>query len=443
MNRTKEPCEEYMDRIALMASGDLEEEELAIVMRHLSGCGACRSYWRELQNDHRALTALSRSLQEKVSSLEKNVIDSIMDDRELDARGGRRWWRWIMETRSGRIVTGGVAVAVAAAIFVILQTVTVSFNAWAEVLDRAINATSCRLRVTNMANPAHASIMVFSDIGFSNSVYENGRNVESMYVDYTGKTVVHVLPTLERAVSMKLGDDLLHVYVEKDPRLFFMHARDVEHEDLGYRIIEGRKLVGIRTKGANPIPELIEEAEFEIWADPETRWPVMIEVRGGSSDGSFTKHVRFDDFQWNLSLSEDDFQPQIPDGYELISGLEMEVSEEHAKKGLEAYARATGVYPDALAYTQATMQMWRLIGKKVLSSEVLPVVHQLRAVCEFQGMLAREGRDVLYFGDRVEPGDTGRVLLRWKTEGDRYRVLFGDLRARTVTARELVELESR
>ena len=432
-----------MDQIALMISGDLDDEVLAAAMRHLSECSGCRAYWQELQNDHRALTTLSRSLQGRVRSLEQNVIETIMRGEGDGTATRHRWWRHIMETRRGRLVTGVAAAAIIAVFVIILQTTTTSFNAWADVLEKAVNATSCKLRVTNVDNPAHNSIMIFSDIGYSTSVYESGRNVESMYVDYTGKTVVHVIPPLKRAISMKLGDDLLHVYVEKDPRQFFMMARETEHEDLGKKIINGREVVGIRTKGENPIPELLEVAEFEIWADPETRWPVMIEVRGRSSDGTMTKHVRFDDFVWNISVSQKDFQPNIPDDYEVISGLEMETSEEHTIEGLRAFARVTGKYPETLTYTQAAMEMWRLIGKRVLSSEVLPVVHQIRAACEFQGKLAREGREVLYFGDQVPPGDTDRVLLRWKTGKDRYRVLFGDLRADTVDAEELLQLERR
>ena len=110
------------------------------------------------------------------------------------------WWRWIMKTRSGRLVTGASAALVIAVLVIVLQTATVTFNAWADVLDRAINATSCRLRVTNVDNPAHNSVMVFSDMGFSNSVFVDGRNVESMYVDYAGKNVVHVIPPLKRAI---------------------------------------------------------------------------------------------------------------------------------------------------------------------------------------------------------------------------------------------------
>ena len=71
------------------------------------------------------------------------------------------------------------------------------------------------------------------------------------------------------------------------------------------------------------------------------------------------------------------------------------------------------------------------------------MVHQMRAACEFQGKLARDDKDVLYFGDRVNPGDADRILLRWKTGRNRYRVLFGDLSAKTVGADDLLELESR
>lgn len=169
----------------------------------------------------------------------------------------------------------------------------------------------------------------------------------------------------------------------------------------------------------------------------------MIEVHGRSADGRITKHVRFDDFEWNLPFSEKDFQPLIPNDYELISSIEMEISESHAIEGLRAFARVTGRYPTALAYTQVTREMWRLIGNRVLSSDVLPVVHQMRATCEFQDKLTRADKDVLYLGDRVKPGDSNHVLLRWKTGEGGYRVLFGDLRAETVGAEDLIELESR
>jgi hypothetical protein len=52
----------------------------------------------------------------------------------------------------------------------------------------------------------------------------------------------------------------------------------------------------------------------------------------------------------------------------------------------------------------------------------------------FYSKLANEGRDPEYFGATVKPGDSEAILLRWKLDDGRYRVIYGDLRAETVDA---------
>lgn len=441
MNELKRPCEEYLDRIALMTSGDLLEEELAAVMRHLSECDGCRAYWQALQNDHRALTTLSRSHQGRVQSLENGVIGSIMGG-ERTAAGGNRWWRWIMKTRSGRMVAGGAAAAIIIFLFIIIHSTTTPFTAWADVLEKVRNATSCRYRARNLDSQRTEAVRVFSELGFATSTFEDGELVEGMSIDFSAKTVVHYIPPLKRGVRMKLGDEMMESYIAKDPMKIFSAVSEFEHEEIGTRQIDGRRAVGIRARGTKAIPELMDEAVFEIWADPETEWPIRIDVRGKSADGAITKRVRFYDFEWNVPVTEADFRPDIPDDYEMITGPEFEISEEHTIAGLKNYARAAERYPSTLAYEQLTREMWRLMGKRVLSTDVLPVVHQIRAACGFYGKLVQSDSDVLYFGDRVQPGDAGRILMRWKVDDDRYRVVFGDLRTGTVSGAELLELES-
>jgi hypothetical protein len=48
---------------------------------------------------------------------------------------------------------------------------------------------------------------------------------------------------------------------------------------------------------------------------------------------------------------------------------------------------------------------------------------------------------VVYYGKTVIPKDADKVLLRWKLDDGQYRVIFGDLIAKTVMAEELAELE--
>lgn len=52
-------------------------------------------------------------------------------------------------------------------------------------------------------------------------------------------------------------------------------------------------------------------------------------------------------------------------------------------------------------------------------------------------------RDVVYYGDNVDPSDSNAVLIQWKLSDSEYKVVFGDLREETVSADELIRLQSR
>jgi hypothetical protein len=54
------------------------------------------------------------------------------------------------------------------------------------------------------------------------------------------------------------------------------------------------------------------------------------------------------------------------------------------------------------------------------------------AAAVFYQKLANERRDPEYFGDTVNPGDRQAVLLKWRLDDGRYRVIYGDLQADTV-----------
>ncbi|MCA9239057.1 MAG: hypothetical protein KDA37_02605 [Planctomycetales bacterium] len=59
---------------------------------------------------------------------------------------------------------------------------------------------------------------------------------------------------------------------------------------------------------------------------------------------------------------------------------------------------------------------------------------QATAAAAFYQRLANDGREPEYSGATVSPGDAGAVLLEWKLDDGRRRVLYGDLRSETVGA---------
>jgi len=56
--------------------------------------------------------------------------------------------------------------------------------------------------------------------------------------------------------------------------------------------------------------------------------------------------------------------------------------------------------------------------------------------------LAQRVKDVVYYGDSVDPQDSNVVLIQWKLSDGEYRVVFGDLREKTVSAEELIRLQA-
>jgi len=58
----------------------------------------------------------------------------------------------------------------------------------------------------------------------------------------------------------------------------------------------------------------------------------------------------------------------------------------------------------------------------------------------YQNMLS-QGIDVAYYGDNIELGDGNAVLMQWKMSKGWYKVIFADLRTKTVSAEQLIELQ--
>lgn len=78
-----------------------------------------------------------------------------------------------------------------------------------------------------------------------------------------------------------------------------------------------------------------------------------------------------------------------------------------------------------------------LVGDGIARSDVLA------GGAKFYEYLVRQGRDAAYYGHSIDPDDKDAVLIQWKLDKGRYRVIFGDLRTKTVTAEELIKLQAR
>jgi hypothetical protein len=84
----------------------------------------------------------------------------------------------------------------------------------------------------------------------------------------------------------------------------------------------------------------------------------------------------------------------------------------------------------------------KLLMKYCLGGAAAGRSEVLAGISEFSEYLVHEGKDAEYYGDGVDPEDTGAVLMHWRLAEGNYRVIFNDLRVGTVSAEELIKLQT-
>jgi hypothetical protein len=97
-------------------------------------------------------------------------------------------------------------------------------------------------------------------------------------------------------------------------------------------MIDGVLCEGIETTDASGLP--VKSFTARGWVSVETGYPVLGEIEV-VDDGGIRHTTTLDQFQWNVDLSAEDLEPEIPADYESL-GLEgeMKILSEQGKKEL-------------------------------------------------------------------------------------------------------------
>lgn len=226
------------------------------------------------------------------------------------------------------------------------------------------------------------------------------------------------------------------------------------NRELGAKDINGRKARGFEIATEKIDPEF-PPSLMEIWLDGETNLPVFVRFDAKTEHGVVTSQIS--DIQWNIDVDPGLFAPTPPEGYKDVTPRPLALEEQvrQITEALRIYAEIDGGhYPQSshigigdLGRLLKTLRMittktengvttsrMELSGGKITAEQVHKIgegFHQLQ-----------ETHHVAY-GKTVGPKDKEKVLLHWKLDDGRYEVIFGDLRAETVTAERLHALEGK
>jgi len=135
----------------------------------------------------------------------------------------------------------------------------------------------------------------------------------------------------------------------------------------------------------------------------------------------------------------------IPPAKRGIVGRMLRINEKDLLLGLRTYADLSGGrYPTSLETKNTLKEIeTNRLGSNLTDtpkSQKDQMLMDIFFATVFYDKLIREKRSAQYHGDTVSRQDAGKVLISWTESKERYRVVFGDLTAKTLSAEQFTKL---
>ncbi len=284
---------------------------------------------------------LIENLSDKTSArmdqqVREDILRALEESNQPSALTGPKIRRTIMKSPITKLAAAAVVITVVVlGLFEFVKTENTSGVLWAEVA-RNVEASPgviWRLRGTGSRDPNDDWPNGYKITWRSAAItrtdnYRGGQIYRTIYLNYDAKTVIWVANDAKKYNKEAMSDEQVQrARSDKerwtDPQGLVNLCLSLEHHALGQKTINGVLCEGIEAKGP-------DGSTGRLWVGVETGYPVLVEIEG--IDG----HTgTMDQFRWNVDLSAEDVEPEIPANYQSL-GLEgeMKILSEQGKREL-------------------------------------------------------------------------------------------------------------
>ena len=370
-------------------------------------------------------------------------------------------WRIIMNKKMAKLAAAAVImIGVFVGFEIFSGTSSVS---WAQVRQQvaAVKAVMYKAKVnaTENGQPFQLQIeaILADEHGTRMDTYMGKQLLGRSFALADKKTHISIFPAKKKYIEVELTEKSR---IENgDPKLIVEAFLNGDYKELGRREINGVTLEGIQSHDVSPtagvpgggglmeaLGGLSAKVIASLWVDVATGWPVEITLDITDENGGEQATIVVSDFQWDAQIDPATFASVIPDGYELMYKVNAENLEEGNQlvEGLKYFAQINdGKYPAKLSIRDVVVEIGDIYRAKSGNLQIDDAqVSTLKYGAQYFGRLESEGKEPVYSGATVTAADVDKVLVRWKLDDDRYRVIFGDLRIEDVSPERLAELEA-
>ena len=381
-------------------------------------------------------------------------------------------WRTIMKSRTTKVAAAAVIIV---ALLYGLNVIGNGGNALAEVLDNINQIKSFAYRIKIRAGQHGGSIGKKDDLIWGKHVLESkdyGRRILSYWIKGPEGIPVKTMEPYSKLYVLKPQAALIRV--RPDEKKFWRRSLtdvgflDWEESTIfpsgftkhSYTRLGRDRINGVTVEGYESThPRVVgrhggQKIVARLWIDTRTKLPVRMEIEDfiNSRNGSPTKKRILDGFEWNVEMDAADFDPNIPDDFELVpeaEKLQPPIDERQMAEAFRFFAKLTdGKYPSDLSggtvyeeLNAAWISNYGVPLEKQSRREDIQSTLTLDATVGYYDTLRRQDKKPAYYGHIVTAESPHAVLLRWKMDDGRYRIFFGNLTIGQATADELAELE--
>jgi hypothetical protein len=354
-------------------------------------------------------------------------------------------------------------------VLVVLNVIGKGGVAWSQVLGniRKVGAFSYRMKL-NMIGlleekgsvQLEAQSWVSEEYGARTDSYREGNLRMNEYISIPDRVYIGLIPNGKKYLRMTLTDELWEKTRKEhcDPAKLVEEFMKYDYKKIGRSIIDGIEVEGIECRDpgiargvtASIAGGMIGNVVARLWADVKNNLPVRFQIEVFSKDGEKAFDMVTYGYQWDIKLDPKEFEPVIPDDYELVVDVELSADEKSVVEGLGFFAEYVGGrYPSDMSAMTMTRELRAGLLAKFGGEPPWPPqpgdaqrAVSLEMSIRFYAGLVIEEEDPAYYGSKVTTEFPHAVLMRWKIEDDKYRVIFADLTARDVTTGELAQLEA-
>jgi len=347
-------------------------------------------------------------------------------------------WRIIMNKNMAKLAAAAVIlIGVFVGFEIFSGTSSVS---WAQVRQQvaAVKAVMYKAKVNATENGQSFQVQIEAILadehGTRMDTYMDKQLLQRSFTLAEKKTHIIIMVSQKKYIEVELTDK--NRIENGDPKLIVEAFLKGDYKKLGRREINGVTLEGIQSDDVSPTAGfpggrgLIEALEGKVlatslWVDIATGWPVEITMDITDEDGNEQATIVISDFQWDAQIDPDTFASVIPEGYELM----YKVNAENLEEGNQLVVGEIG----NIYRAKSGDPSFQIDDSQVST---------LKYGAQYFGTLESEGKEPVYSGATVTAADVDKVLLRWKLDDGKYRVIFGDLRIEDVSTERLAELEA-